>query len=407
MWSAFLTGAAKQATTLIEERDKEIRDNMNIRMNEMYKRAEVAKKEAEERRDELTGLANELVGAGFDEREAAYLLQNPEQAKKIIAYADKTGGITAEKKQQLFSKNKEHLNALEDETPQEYIKRVTTLGTGGRTSLMAPGETEGAFGLPSRAAERGMSEFLAKAGRTKEDVMATELPSREIKPLGLDMTVFAEEEKAPTKAEVLASYAKKINDAKKGGDREKAASLEKERDEYISVGFPKDEDKEKALTFSNAMSGLQKSIAQAFSANSQKLGNSTFSIALDGTPQFAPGTPDHAMFFRDIVRKSIVNSTERYKDAEGRLPEPVAAAVNFMGIDYGIRVGKDRKIVMQGRGETPTPPPPTSSKPKGAASPAKKTIPTLEQFKVRARAANPGVSDAELEKYYYDKYGNK
>jgi len=191
MWSAFLTGAAKQATALIEERDKEIRDNMNIRMNEMYKRAEVAKKEAEERREELTGLANELVGAGFDEREAAYLLQNPEQAKKIIAYADKTGGITAEKKQQLFSKNKEHLNALEDETPQEYIKRVTTLGQSSRP-LIELSEMRGAFGLGSNA-ERNISEFLSTAGRTKEDLMATELPSRKVMPLGLDMTALAED----------------------------------------------------------------------------------------------------------------------------------------------------------------------------------------------------------------------
>jgi hypothetical protein len=196
----------------------------------------------------------------------------------------------------------------------------------------------------------------------------------------LDMSVFAEEEAAPTKAEVLASYAKKINDA--SDDPKEIRKLQNERDLYIQRGFPKEEDKEKALTFSNTTTGLQKAISQAFTANSQKLGSSTFSIADDGTIRFAPGTAEHSQFFRNMVRKTIQDTTERYTDEQGRLPEPIAAAVNFMGNAYGIRVGRDRKIVV------------------GA-------MPTLQQFILRARAANPGATDAELEKYYNKKYGNK
>jgi hypothetical protein len=197
---------------------------------------------------------------------------------------------------------------------------------------------------------------------------------------GLDLSVFKDEEAAPTKAEVLASYAKKINDA--SDDPKEIRKLQNERDLYIQRGFPKEEDKEKALTFSNTTTGLQKAISQAFTANSQKLGSSTFSIADDGTIRFAPGTAEHSQFFRNMVRKTIQDTTERYTDEQGRLPEPIAAAVNFMGNAYGIRVGRDRKIVV------------------GA-------MPTLQQFILRARAANPGATDAELEKYYNKKYGNK
>lgn len=403
MWSGFITGFAEKTVSLVEERDKEIRAGINRRIEDMYKQAAVAKKESEARRDELLNLADQLMGVGFSEAEARLLIDNPSQAESIIKYVEATPDrvATPSVKQKLFAPVQSKIKGYEG---GKIIDAITerTAPTKSGVPLVLPTETTTAMGLPSRA------EDYVKRLNIPESDLATELPARKpAAPLGLDMSVFRKEEKAPTKAEVLASYAKKINDAKKGGDREKAASLEKERDEYISIGFPKDEDKEKALTFSNATSGLQKAISQAFTANSQKLGNSTFSIADDGTIRFAPGTPEHSTFFRNMVRKTIIDTTERYTDAEGRLPEPIAGAVNFMGSAYGIRVGRDRKLVVsEGGGEIPAPPP-ASPKPKGASSPAKKTIPTLEQFKVRARAANQGVSDAELEKYYYDKYGNK
>ena len=399
MWSGFITGFAEKSVSLIEERDKEIRAGINRRIEDMYKQASVAKKQAEERRETLTSLANQLMGVGFSKAEAQLLIDNPEQAESIVKLVEATPNKMAdpETKRKLFAPAQERLAGVSGE---KLIDKINKISTPQRSSVptVLPTEMRGAFGLPS-----GAEDYVKTLGLKEED-LATELPAREIaKPLGLDMSVFADEKKAPTKAEVLASFAKKINEA---ASEDQVRELQRERDRYIKLGFPKDDDQEKALTFSNTTTGLQKAISQAFTANSQKLGNSTFSIADDGTIRFAPGTAEHSQFFRNMVRKTIKDTTERFTDSEGRLPEPIAAAVNFMGSAYGIRVGRDRKLIV-GEIEAPETPP-AQPKTRGGSKPAaSSTKPTLQQFMIRAREANPGATDAELEKYYNDKYGNK
>lgn len=398
MWSGFITGFAEKSVSLIEERDKEIRKSVNSRIEDMFKQATVAKKEAEARRESLTSLANQLMGVGFSEAETRALLDNPEQAESIIKLVEASPNKMADPtmKKRLFAPASERMAQYAGEKPMDFIKKISTPQRSGVPTVL-PTEMRGAFGL------RGPIDknYLSTLGIKEED-LATELPERGVaKPLGLDMSVFADTKKAPTKAEVLGSYAKKIFEAE---TEEEKRQLERERDNYVDRGFPK-EDKDKALTFSNTTSGLQKAISQAYTANSQKLGNSTFSIADDGTIRFAPGTAEHAQFFRNLVRRTIQNTTERFLDSEGRLPEDIAAAVNFMGDAYGIRVGRDRKIqVVEGEAETP----PAKPKPKGGSKPAASpTKPTLEQFMIRARVRNPGATDAELERYYNDRYGNK
>lgn len=392
MWSAFITGMAEKATSLIDERDKEIQEKIDRQLEKMYKDAAETKKKAELRRDSLESTARELMSLGVSETQAASLLQNvgPEGASNMVERLKKAKQVTPEKIRAAMA---------QIETSQAPLTDIIAQQTTPTAREVQEPQMRGAFGLPSRAGR----EF-AETARGIE----TELPEVPTKAQPLDLSVLEEEEAAPTKAEVLASYAKKINDA--SDDPKEVSRLQRERDLYINRGFPKDEDKEKALTFSNTTTGLQKAISQAYTANSQKLGNSTFSIADDGTIRFAPGTAQHAQFFRDLVRNTIQDTTERYTDAEGRLPEPIAAAVNFMGTAYGIRVGRDRKIVVGGA-EPPTSPatppavsPASAPPPKGATTATK---PSLEQFMIRARQANPGASDAELKKYYEDKYGNK
>lgn len=358
MWSAFLTGAAKQATTLIEERDKEIRDTMNVRMNEMYKRAEVAKREAEERRNELTGLANELVGVGFNEREAAYLLQNPEQAKKIIAYADKTGGITAEKKQQLFSKNKEHLNALEGETPQDYIKRVTTLGRGERPSIMAPGEMEGAFGIGTRAGQRSMSEFLARTGRTEEELLATELPARGVRPLGLDMTALAGEK----------SFEERMDDAQLAMLNNPPGSAEHTAAQSVLMKGAAIKEAGKARSGEEKLSDIRAAFKIADnSILRQTIGRNDSIIVSedrDGTMsyRFRPKTKADVIdgFNKARAESLRAYAIQTYGDRSGRLPKDVQDILRAYTVETKVVLGDTNKI------ETPSAPP-AASTPKPAA----------------------------------------
>lgn len=338
MWSAFITGMAEKATSLIDERDKEIQEKIDRQLEKMYKDAAETKKKAQLRRDSLESTARELMTYGVSQEQAASLLQNvgPEGAANMVERLKKAKQVTPEKIRAALAQVESSATSLD-----EVIAQQTTPTA---REVEEP-QMRGAFGLPSRAGK----EF-AETARGIE----TELPAIPTTAQPLDLSAFEEEEAAPTKAEVLASYAKKINDA--SDDPKEVRRLQKERDLYIERGFPKDEDKEKALTFSNTTTGLQKAISQAFTANSQKLGSSTFSIADDGTIRFAPGTAEHSQFFRNMVRRTIQDTTERYTDEQGRLPEPIAAAVNFMGNAYGIRVGRDRKIVV-GEIEQPEMPP--------------------------------------------------
>jgi hypothetical protein len=400
MLAAFVTGFAQEASSMIDERNKEIADRALTEMETLLKKKMKADEAAIERRDELRKQAAELrarSGNRLTESQIVGILENG-YGSIAIEQLKEAGTISDDAKmKKLFTP----ADPNDQRLIEDYIKEATTL-TG-----KAPAQIEEttAFGLKTRAGEAIRQRASAKTGMPLEEMYKTELPGVSTKPSGaLDLSVLQREEKAPTKAEVLASYAKKINEAT---SNDEVAALQKERDLYISRGFPKEEDKEKALNFSGAISGLQKAITQAYNANSKKLGNSTFTIANDGTIGFAPGSADHSKFFKDLVRRSIINTTERYKDVEGRLPEPIAAAVNFMGNEYGISVGKDRRLIV-GQAEAPSPPPPPPPPGAASATPAVTgTKPSLMQFLIRARKANPQASDADLKAYYEKTYGNK
>lgn len=248
MWSGFITGFAEKTVSLVEERDKEIRAGINRRIEDMYKQAAVAKKEAEERRENLTGLANQLMGVGFSEAEARLLMENPEQAESIIKYVEATPDKTATStvKQRLFAPAQSRLKEYEGGKIIDYIKERST-PVRGATPTVLPTETTTAFGLPSRA-----EDYVKRLGIPESD-LATELPARKpAAPLGLDMSVFRE---ANTFSERKNAAQVALLDAEPGSDEYKQASQELSRI-YAIEDSVKDKDKE-GITESNVRANLR------------------------------------------------------------------------------------------------------------------------------------------------------
>ena len=184
MWSAFVTGMAEKATSLIDERDKEIQEKIDRQLEKMYQDAAVTKKKAELRRDTLESTARELMTLGVSQEQAATLLQNvgPEGAANMVERLKSAKQVTPEKIRAALSQVKTSEAPLD-----EVIARQTTPTA---TEVQAP-QMRGAFGLPSRAGK----EF-AETARGIE----TELPAIPTTAQPLDLSVFedAEEEDTPT-----------------------------------------------------------------------------------------------------------------------------------------------------------------------------------------------------------------
>jgi predicted Holliday junction resolvase-like endonuclease len=184
MWSAFVTGMAEKATSLIDERDKEIQEKIDRQLEKMYQDAAVTKKKAELRRDTLESTARELMTLGVSQEQAATLLQNvgPEGAANMVERLKSAKQVTPEKIRAALAQVKTSAAPLD-----EVIARQTTPTA---TEVQAP-QMRGAFGLPSRAGK----EF-AETARGIE----TELPAIPTTAQPLDLSVFedAEEEDTPT-----------------------------------------------------------------------------------------------------------------------------------------------------------------------------------------------------------------
>ena len=182
MWSAFVTGMAEKATSLIDERDKEIQEKIDKQLEKMYQDAAVTKKKAELRRDTLESTARELMTLGVSQEQAATLLQNvgPEGAANMVQRLKSAKQVTPEKIRAALSQVKTSKAPLD-----EVIARQTTPTA---TEVQAP-QMRGAFGLPSRAGK----EF-AETARGIE----TELPDIPTKAQPLDLSVFEDEEEEDT-----------------------------------------------------------------------------------------------------------------------------------------------------------------------------------------------------------------
>lgn len=181
MWSAFITGAATQASKLIEEEDERIKKKLDIKLKDMYDAAEDTKRRATSRKDELESSARELMSLGVPEASVAQMLQNvgPEGTKNVLTILKKQaekGIISKEKLAQLTAGVPAATGTLQD--------IISTQTTPTAKAVSAP-EMRGAFGLPSRMA----GEFAEQASTIR-----TELPSIKPTAAAVDLSAFAEPE---------------------------------------------------------------------------------------------------------------------------------------------------------------------------------------------------------------------
>lgn len=196
MWAAFLTGAATKATSLIEERDKEIQDDITLKINEMYKSAQETKKKAETRAGKLREVASQLKSLGFSDDEAIAVIQSGESnAETVISLAQERAKVSpiteAERKGLLPGGVKEVPGGI-----QEFIRRRTTPVAPEGASLIPKEQMRGAFGLPTRAAETTAKSLLARTGMTEQELLGR-LPEDELVATPLDFSVFTTEKDKP------------------------------------------------------------------------------------------------------------------------------------------------------------------------------------------------------------------
>ena len=187
-WSSFVTGFAKQATSLIQERDKEIQSLIDERLEAMNKSAKEARSAGASRREELSSVSNTLISLGVPENEVASIIESQgieraKQTAEILQKRELTGGLTPDRIKQMTAGLPEATGSLED-----TMQRLTTPTVG----EAPPVQMERAFGL---GGGRRAAEFEERAGR-----IATELPEmpRATAGGGLDLSVFKDEEKEDT-----------------------------------------------------------------------------------------------------------------------------------------------------------------------------------------------------------------
>jgi hypothetical protein len=411
MWSAFVTGMAEKATSLIDERDKEIQEKIDKQLEKMYQDAAVTKKKAELRRDTLESTARELMTFGVSQEQAATLLQNvgPEGAANMVERLKSAKQVTPEKIRAALSQVKTSEAPLD-----EVIARQTTPTA---TEVQAP-QMRGAFGLPSRAGK----EFAETA---KE--IETELPDIPTKAQPLDLSVFEdeEEEDTPTIKQLqgmLADQAVKndmsVDDYIKNTD-DGASLAARIAGRRLQGGDEEDKARTASQIRTLVNSRLQEEIAPL------QFKSITYDPNLQDFVVTIPGSPEAIQFLEK--RRSV--AADVFKNAgllKGNkiLDRNAADAISpFAVVDYDTLTIKSWRPVAGSTGgaeapaaggQPPAPAPKDSSTPVPAPAadgatlgPAKKYTPEqLKTATIKAISANP-QNRAQLIKEYEDSTGLK
>jgi hypothetical protein len=192
MWASFVTGFATKATDLIEERDKEIQDNIKVQLSEMYKSRQKALQTSETRRDELKQVASQLRGYGLPDFAITRIITSGDAANinELLQKEAVAGTLTPEKINKFVG---EKDDSVAQEAVDKVISRLST-PVKSKTQLPLATEMRGAFGLKG-SGERALTSGLATLGMSRGELEATELPEIPLTATAFDFSVFAEEEK--------------------------------------------------------------------------------------------------------------------------------------------------------------------------------------------------------------------
>lgn len=186
----FITGFAKESGDIIDERDKEIRETVNQRMNYLLKKREQALTQSSTRRDELREQAKQLQslsGNRLTETQIAGILETGEADTLITNLRKSSGALSDEQIAQLYTPGKD-----ESGTVEGIIGKMTELQTTPELPGMAD-EQRGAFGLRTRSAAEEKKKFAAAANVSLDDLYKNKFEkATKFKPAGLlDLSVFA------------------------------------------------------------------------------------------------------------------------------------------------------------------------------------------------------------------------
>jgi hypothetical protein len=226
MWGAFVTGFANKSVELVEEKDNEIKKNMELQLKDMYASRAEAKKKAETRRDELRTAAAQLKSYGLDDTGVIKVLSsgNYENISKLLQNEAISGTLTPQKV-------KSFIGEAEPNIPpslEEFFNKSTQLTQAPGTKPIST-EATGAFGFRSRAAEDVTERFLKAQNISREELQQSELAAMPMVSSKFDYGVLSKEKDSFDKQKDVAQ--RRLLAAEEGTDayREAEAQLVKIR----------------------------------------------------------------------------------------------------------------------------------------------------------------------------------
>lgn len=174
MWQAFVTGFAEKATSLIEERNKEIRDEIFMQMNQRAKENEKIKEKAQLRIERAKEIARDLegiLGNRFGD-------QTKSMVRELMLSGDPETIIKQVREGNIGVDDIGNFVKLDPTAPKGTPEDLYA-AMAPRAKAAAPRSPEQettAFGLPTRIGEQTRKSFMARTGMTEAEAAGLELP---------------------------------------------------------------------------------------------------------------------------------------------------------------------------------------------------------------------------------------
>jgi len=396
MWGAFVTGFAEQASVEIEKTNKEISDRVLAEMSSLIKKKEEAEETAQTKRDAVRKQAaalQALAGPNLTESQIIGIINSGEADTVIKKLRDNTVG--PEKIKQLFIPADPNAQA----DLEQYLSEV------GKLTGKAPVRTEmerGAFGLRTRAGEAARARGLAAAGMTEEELYQTRLASPEGVKGRLNLSIFKDEESVSNMQDRLiktiidpsSSQEEKNSASKTLGEIGGARALLKAKEEGIS--FKESDVRANLRNYTNTIKERMAGPGNTRRVLNQETGSVDVIYA-------QTVKADQIERIESAVDNAINGFINQYYSINGKIPEVVQrVGATFTAKPMSIRNDAG------GAGDAGSAGNASDAAGAASATPAVTgTKPSLMQFMIRARKANPKASDEALKAYYEKTYGNK
>lgn len=410
MWSAFVTGFAKESSAIIEERNKEISDRVLAEMDTLIKKKSEAEETSQTKRDVARKQAEALRSLSGQQLSDAQIvgILNTGEADTVIKQL-RQRRVGPEKLQQLFV----------PADPEAQADLEQYLGEVGKLTGQAPVRTEmerGAFGLRTRAGEAARARGLAAAGMTEEELYKTQM----VRPTGvegtLNISALLEEKEsdAPSTKQLQGQLADKaveagmsVQDYTKTPEGSKlAARIEGRRLQGT------DDEGEKARSASQIRTLVNTRLQEEIAPLQFK--SITFDPNLGDFVVTIPGSPEAKQFLekRRAVVADVFSNAGLLKGNKLSDRNAADAISPFANVDYNTLTIKGWRSVAGSRpgGEAApaaqTPAAPTVAP--AAAAPAPKPAGLPEGARPLPLAADGKVDQGQLEAgiIYYSRTGN-